>query len=234
MRPGHLATHLAAFTDQEVGMVASAASVIDERGVEVPETLVGRGGLGLTSRVFDAGDALPLMIEANPIRCSGVTLRREAHLQLGGFNANYRYVVDWEFWIRLAANWRLAWLPSPTVAIRWHGASETHRFKTSTRDLEETTRLLNTLSNLRLANYAEFRQRADRRLARAYINRAYDAASHGDAGLARICMKQAWQLSPRSWSILAKDPKLTALMAFSFAFPSWIQANRYANESRQT
>ena len=81
---------------------------------------------------------------ANPLRCSAVTINAKAHAEVGGFDPSYRYVVDWDFWLRVARVRPVAWLSKPTVAIRWHPASETHRFKTGTTDLDETIRLLDT------------------------------------------------------------------------------------------
>ena len=139
MRPGHLAAHLAAFqVDERIGLVDSASEVIDAEGQSVPEAVVERGGLGPIDRTFGPGQALPELARGNPIRCSAVTLRAAAHADVGGFDPSYRYVVDWDFWLRVARRWGVAWLARPSVAVRWHPASETHRFQAGTLDLEET------------------------------------------------------------------------------------------------
>src|SRR5262249_44589377 len=47
MEPCHLAAHAAALiSDETIGLVAGASTVIDERGRSVPANVVDRGGLG--------------------------------------------------------------------------------------------------------------------------------------------------------------------------------------------
>jgi GT2 family glycosyltransferase len=214
MLPGHLAAHLAAFAaNPGVGLVCGAAEVIDDSGRPVPESIVARGDLGPGDRVFPPGGFVAELAVGNPVRCSAVTLRKEAHADVGGFDPCYRYAVDWDFWLRVARRWGVAWLARPTVAIRWHLASETHRFKTGTADLDEQARLLAGLfaeDGPRLADPRALRQAADHRLARAFLNRAYDAARVGDRALSRRCLRRAVALRPAILGTLVRDPRLVA------------------------
>ena len=101
---------------------------------------------------------------------------------MGGFDPSLRYVVDWDLWLRLSRTWRVAWLASPTVLVRWHSASETHRFKTGMADLDESAHMLETLFELDLNDHtdiARLRHAAHDRLGRAFINRADDALRAG-------------------------------------------------------
>jgi glycosyltransferase involved in cell wall biosynthesis len=215
--PGHLKTHVEAFdSDQTVGLVASASAVVDATHREVPASIVGRGGLGPIDRTFSPDEALLAMASGNPLRCSAVTLRAEAHRGVGGFDPSFRYVVDWAFWLEAVRHWSLAWRSSPTVAVRWHEASETHRFKNGTLDLDETARLLADL-------HAELRTRgllsrnvevsARRTLSRAYLNRAHVASRGGEAWLARRCLLHSVRLWPGVLGAVAADPRLAAAMA---------------------
>ena len=78
MEPGHLAAHTRAFeADERIGLVAGASEVIDDRGETVPETVVGRGGLGPVDRILAPGELAPEMTAGNLLRCSAVTLRRD-------------------------------------------------------------------------------------------------------------------------------------------------------------
>ncbi len=209
MRPGHLGAHCRQFAqDPDLGWVASASGVIDKGGEPVPETVVGRGGLGASDRTFEAGEALPLMAIENPLRCSAVTVSSRAHEEAGGFSPDYRYVVDWDFWIRVARRRKVAWLATPSVDVRWHLASETHRFATSTDDLEETSRLLDALDEGR-----SVRHLADRRLSRAYLNRAYVAMKAEDPKLARVALRNSVRLWPGILGRIATDPRLAIRLA---------------------
>ncbi len=141
MLPGHLSAHAASFADDgSLGLIASASMVIDDHGQVVPHTVVEQGGLGPIDRVVEPGQLARSMAGGNPLRCSAVTLNVAAFRQAGGFDPRLRYVVDWDFWLRLSRTWRVAWLQTPTVLVRWHPASETHRFKTGMADLDESAR----------------------------------------------------------------------------------------------
>lgn len=217
MSPGHLADHVAAFArDDSIGLVASASEVIDERGEPVSESVVDRGGLGAIDRVIEPGGLAVAMAGGNPLRCSAVTIRRAAFDGAGGFDPSLRYVLDAEFWLRVSRQWRIAWLARPSVKVRWHVASETHRFKPGLADLEESARLLETLFSVDLkdaSNVAVLRQTANRRLARAYLNRAQDALRAGRTELARKALGRGLGQSPVMAAELVRDPRLGVQMA---------------------
>jgi glycosyltransferase involved in cell wall biosynthesis len=216
MRPGHLAAHAAAFdADPGLGLAWSAADLIDDSGQVVAGSAVERGGLVSADRTFAPGALLPELAVGNPLRCSAVTIRAEAHAEAGGFDPSYRYVLDWDFWLRVARLRPVAWLARPTVAVRWHPASETHRFKTGTTDLDEQVRLLDALyahEGARWPDARQLRRDADRRLARAFLNRAHEALHGGDPTLARRSLSRAVELSPRILGTIARDPRLCVSM----------------------
>jgi glycosyltransferase involved in cell wall biosynthesis len=217
MMPGHLADHVEAFAvDDAIGLVASASEVIDERGLPVPDSIVGRGGLGLSDRIFPAGTLAAGMVEGNPLRCSAVTIRRAAFEDAGGFDPALRYVLDWDFWLRVSRRWKVAWLARPTVRIRWHGASETHRFKVGIADLEESARMLEELFSVDLEEHPDagrLRRGAARRLARAFLNRAHDALHAGRPDLARQALRRGLNLAPSQVATFVRDPRFGLQMA---------------------
>jgi glycosyltransferase involved in cell wall biosynthesis len=213
MRPGHLERHVRALLqDDAIGLAASAAGVIDENGHPVPESQVERGGLGDQDQVFDAGRLARSMILGNPLRCSAVTLRKEAFETAGGFDPGLRYVVDWEFWLRLSRTWKTAWIAECTVDIRWHAASETSRIRSSRDDLDETALLLDQLFRGDLKGQEglpEAYGEARLKLGCAYLARGWDGFRAGRMGLARGCLRRALGWRPG----LAANPLLWALAA---------------------
>ncbi len=217
MRPGHLSAHVEAFeADPRTGMVCSASVTIDRDGRPVPETVVEQSGIESGDRHFPPGEFVKSLAVKNPLRCSAVSLRAEAHRTVGGFDPSYRYVVDWDFWIRVARDWSVAWRNRPTVEVRWHCASETHRFRTGTRDLEEIARLQAELFSREGTGWADVRslqRAARRRLARGYLNRAHDLSRAGEVTLARSCLNRAVRLSPAIVGTIARDPRLAVQMA---------------------
>jgi glycosyltransferase involved in cell wall biosynthesis len=217
MEPGHLAAHVGALAwDESIGLVASASEVIDERGNPVPETVVGRGGLGPVDRVLPASGLAAAMVEGNPLRCSAVTIRRAAFDDVGGFDPSLRYVLDWDFWLRVSRRWKVAWLARPSVRIRWHGASETHRFRAGTADLDESARMLEQLFSVDLGAHPRasgWRRDASRRLARAFLNRAHDSLRSGQTELGRHALRRALALAPSQVTTILRNPRLLVQMA---------------------
>jgi len=212
MHPGHLAAHAAALlADDTLGMACSAAGVIDSAGCEVAANVVGRGDLGPADRVFAPGAFVAELAAGNPVRCSAVTLRKSALEEVGGFDPGLRYVVDWDCWLRISRRRGVAWLAKPTVSARWHAASETHRFTGGVTDLDETAALVDEVFRAdgpSLPDPRRLRRRADRMLARAFLNRAYDAACAGDRRLSRSCLRRAFAIWPGIIGRIGADPRL--------------------------
>jgi glycosyltransferase involved in cell wall biosynthesis len=216
MMPGHLSAHHASFAaDDSIGLSASASVVIDERGRAVSQAVVEQGGAGPIDRLYLPGQFARAMATGNPLRCSAVTLRVAAVEAAGGFDRNLQYVVDWDCWLRLSRKWSVTWLARPTVQVRWHPASETHRFKTGLADLDETARMLETLYGLDLKDDPDgirLRPAAHDRLARAFLNRAHDALRAGLPELAREALMRGVRCSPRLVSTIIRDPRLAVPM----------------------
>ena len=223
MLPGHLSAHAAAFAaDSSIGLTASASVVIDERGRPISQAVVEQGGLGPIDRLFEPGELARSMASGNPLRCSAVTLRVAALDEVGGFDPRLRYVVDWDCWLRLSRKWSVAWLARPTVQVRWHPASETHRFKTGLADLDETAGMLETLFEVDLKNHGDaerLRDAARNRLGRAFLNRAHDALRAGLPELARDALYKGCRLSPGLIKTIVGDPRLCVQMAALAAAP---------------
>lgn len=233
MRPGHLKAHAELIAARpDLAFLAGDAEPIDAAGRPLPAGTVEPGeladgrlrfvsGPGLpAARLFEAGEFLAQLAVSNPVRCSAVTLSAAVHRELGGFDPRYRYVVDWDYWLRAVRDRAVGWIAAPTVAFRWHAASETHRFKTGVEDLQEQERLLAGLyqrDGSRLPDAGFLRRAADRRLARAYLNRAYDAARAGDRRRSVHCLRRAVSLRPSSLGQLLADPRLLARLVLGGA-----------------
>jgi glycosyltransferase involved in cell wall biosynthesis len=223
MLPGHLSAHVTAFAaDSQIGLTASASVVIDARGRPIAHHVVEQGGLGPIDRIYAPGETARSMAAGNPLRCSAVSLRVDALRQAGGFDPRLRYVVDWDCWLRLSRTWQVSWLARPTAQVRWHPASETHRFATGLADLEETAGMLKQLFDRDLSGQpdaARLRRAAYDRLGRAYVNRAHDALRAGRIELARAALHKGFQLSRRLITMIAGDPRLCLQMAALAAAP---------------
>jgi glycosyltransferase involved in cell wall biosynthesis len=228
MRPGHLRDHLRAIREDEraysidgpgigpLGLVTSPSGVIDESSKAMPDGVIEQGSFPSTkSREFNmqpdgwiiipAGETSWLSL-GNPLRCSAITTSKRAHEAVGGFDPSYRYVVDWDFWIRVCQRFALAFFQGPaTVSVRWHTASETHQFKATFGDLEESERLAR---NHEMLDQPYVRLK----LGRAYLNRAYDALHAGRIELAREALGRSVRIKPSMIATILGDPRLAAQM----------------------
>jgi glycosyltransferase involved in cell wall biosynthesis len=214
--PGHLEAHVAVLaSDPSLGMTVSEARPIDAEGGPIPGAQVGSPRAEASDRIFAPGEFVPMLAASNPVICSAVVLRREAHQALGGFDPTWRYAVDWEFWLRLARSWGVGWVARPTVEFRWHAGSETQRFHRGLLDLAEQERLLGPLwAELGDAPPAGYPEPGawKARLGRAYLNRVYLAINAGRPGLAKRAWRRARTLWPGIAGEVARDPRLAARM----------------------
>jgi glycosyltransferase involved in cell wall biosynthesis len=62
---------------------------------------------------FAAGDVRPVLMRFNPIPNSCAAMRREAILELGGYDPRYRYAADWDLWLRAAERWPVFAIDEP-------------------------------------------------------------------------------------------------------------------------
>lgn len=207
MKPGHLERHRACLTQHpDVGFVCGGFDILDAEGHSISHRIVERTDLG-PSRLFGPGEFVAELRVRNPVRCSTVTLSRAAHESVGGFDPKWRYVVDWEFWFRVAQRHSVGWLRDISVSVRWHAESETHRFQRGTADIEEVETLLDRIWSSQAPDAVRTR------VARAYLNRAYEAARAGDKQLAARALHRARQRDPGIAWTLARDPRLAIRLA---------------------
>jgi glycosyltransferase involved in cell wall biosynthesis len=248
MLPGHLASvdrglKLEQQEGTPIGFLAGPVRVIDDQSRPVPDSVVDPGGKVVSDWMppaleflgFPPGALAEFLRQENPLRCSSVVTNRAAHADVGGFDPSFRYVVDWEFWYRVSCKYAVSWkLHEATVLVRWHAASETHRFKTGTDDLEETASLLDSIfeqEERRKPGAARCRGSANRRLGRAFLNRSHEALRNGQEDLARTCLARAWALSSSGViRTLGTDPRFCAQMATLAVAPRlagrWFASNR--------
>ncbi len=74
-------------------------------------------------------DWLRTICTGQRLQCPSVVVRRFAYRELGGFETDLRYVIDWEMWIRIAAFMPVAYIPEALAVYRIHAAAETARIK---------------------------------------------------------------------------------------------------------
>lgn len=92
----------------EVGLLGTAARVVDEDGREV----------GVIRPPEDDGAIRRALIRRNPFVHSSIMLRRALAVQAGGYDASFPVAQDYDLWLRLAAITAMANLAEPLVIRR--------------------------------------------------------------------------------------------------------------------
>lgn len=234
-RPGHCKVHLDALkADPSLGMTFSAVGIIDDRGQAVSPARIDPGGLGEDDRRFPPSEFTRCLVAGNPVRCSSVVLRVAAVESVDGFDPEFKYAVDWDFWARLSRRWAVRWLNQVTMDVRWHPASETHRFARGLVDLEEVERVVRAIDFI---NGPAWTPQARRRLhdqtrrflARAYWNRAYVAARARRPGLMFEALGRALKRRPELLGSALLDPRFLLLGLSAVVRPSRRSAETTTN-----
>jgi glycosyltransferase involved in cell wall biosynthesis len=88
------------------------------------------GAVNVTPRLRVVAGAKPMApeevvsrirsVNVVPGGASGVLLRRDLALLVGGFDGAFHHFADWDLWMRLAEEGPPAWVPRPLIAYRVH------------------------------------------------------------------------------------------------------------------
>jgi glycosyltransferase involved in cell wall biosynthesis len=93
----------------EVAVVGARMREVDAEGAELrPRTS------------FAAGEVNRALLRFNPIPNSVAAFRRQAVLELGGYDAGYRYAMDYDLWLRIAEH-HLVFALDEVLAVRTMG-----------------------------------------------------------------------------------------------------------------
>jgi glycosyltransferase involved in cell wall biosynthesis len=93
----------------EVGVVGCRMSEVDETERELEPRVT-----------FAVGDVNDRLLSFNPISNSCAAFRRQAALDVGGFDTSYPASVDWDLWLRLADRWVVHTLDEELGVRRMH------------------------------------------------------------------------------------------------------------------
>jgi hypothetical protein len=91
-----------------------------------------------------------LLLAGNLICAPTVMARRQALLALGGFNEKLGFTPDYEMWMKVCMDNRVAFLSQPLIRYRWHGRNASHAYRFE-RGVEEVL----TASHRALQYYIE-------------------------------------------------------------------------------
>jgi glycosyltransferase involved in cell wall biosynthesis len=136
--PARLERQLAVFDERpDVVVVGVRMREVDESGRE----LAPRTGQS-------AGDVTRALLRHNPIPNSAASFRRDVVLALGGYDARYRYAMDYDLWLRAAERGRVVVLPDRLATRRM-----------SSRNVAATRERAQTAEVVRMRVRAQVRRR---------------------------------------------------------------------------
>jgi glycosyltransferase involved in cell wall biosynthesis len=119
-RPDRFALQVAAFESRpELGVLGSAAEVIDERGARKAPYSV----------PLDPEAIRRTLRRAPPFVHGSVMMRREVYEEAGGFRAGFRAAEDYDLWLRVPSRYRLENLAAPLYQWRSHSENSFHRHR---------------------------------------------------------------------------------------------------------
>lgn len=116
---------------------------------------------------------LPKISEWQRIQCPAALVRRSAYERVGGYRAELHYALDWEMWVRIAAEYPVWYEPRVLAHYRRHASSETNRLRSTSKLDADILKAIETFADslphsqrdlLTSRAYAAFAQRALRQL----------------------------------------------------------------------
>ncbi|MFB3817878.1 MAG: glycosyltransferase [Candidatus Methylomirabilales bacterium] len=131
MLPENLAHKVAVLAAHPaVGLVHSKYHVLDGEGRRVrADTNWGHGPDRTRDEIQAGAEVLAqMLLSYNRINLPTVVFRRECYDRLGGFSDRLVLVDDWEYWMRIAAHYDIAFLARPLAEWRFHGGSHTSQY----------------------------------------------------------------------------------------------------------
>ncbi len=126
MVPDNLAAKVAVLTaNPEVGLVHSKYHIVDDAGQVIRyNTNWGHGPDRISDVLERRQDTLLSMY--NPINMPTVLLRRACYERLGGFTDRTGLAFDYEYWMRIAVYYEVAFVAKPLVKWRIHAGTLTN------------------------------------------------------------------------------------------------------------
>lgn len=84
--------------------------------------------------------------ESQRIQCPSAIVSHKVYEAIGGFREDLRYTLDWEMWVRIAANYPVWYEPATLACYRRHSGNETARLRSSSALGADTLKAIEMLA----------------------------------------------------------------------------------------
>ena len=136
--PGALLRVAQVFMEYPEAMwVTGQCRIVDEKNNEIRRLITNYKNMLLHIRSF------ALLLMTNYISQPATFWRREALVLVGGLDENLRYVMDYEYWLRMYSKYPPAFIPEYLAAFRIHQSSKTTSTGHKDTYIQEEVEILN-------------------------------------------------------------------------------------------
>jgi glycosyltransferase involved in cell wall biosynthesis len=153
MMPDNLAVKTDVLSQHpRVGLVHSKYHLIDSEGRITRSNTNWGHGLDRDADAIEHGqDVLKTMLLSyNVVNAPTVLLRRECYDRLGGFTNHLWTAFDWEYWMRIAVYFDIAFIARPLIKWRIHSGSITSQYVRPDRSVTTMASWMDDLAARRL------------------------------------------------------------------------------------
>lgn len=214
--PGLLAERVARLDRHpEVGFAVGALQVIDQEGA-----VLSSASQWPEDRFFERGEFLETLLFGAAVNTLSLVFRRECLDRVGLFNTSLTWGHDWEWILRLAAEYPSFYVSEPLAAYRVHDASGTaEQLNAAKNGYQERRILQETFARLSGANnrFRKLRRAAFQALARRHMYFAEQALL---SGRKRVAKNNLWYAMLADKRMLVR-PTFYALLAGSIGLVRW-------------
>lgn len=181
--------------DPAISMVHAAHSVIDADGARLPDW----------PRAFDADrveegrEAFAELVLENYVAAPTVVARRDAHARAGPYAEGLERGEDWEMWLRLALEGRIAYRREPLARYRYHADSLSGPRRGSLARVRDDARVVEGLFERhgdRIPGRVRHRRRAELALAARALDAVGEAYTRDEPREARAAARFAAERAP--------------------------------------
>lgn len=196
--PHKLSQQLPLFEDPSIGVVYSAANIIDTNGKEY--------AFRPTRRLGKEENFLHSIVRENFIPFSSAVVRRDCFIKAGLLNSQYRVCTDYDLWLRLGKFYNFDAIEQPLIAYRARPDSLSGNPVEMFRVAREITEIF-YMQNPQLFNQTFIRHE---RIA-AYSTRVHVFSKEGHAVQALASLWQLFRVAPFSRQFVKSTLRLLSL-----------------------
>jgi len=158
---------------EQIGMAFCRHAFIDEYDAVTRRSHRERWRAGILR------DWLSRITEWQRIQCPSVLVRRSVYERLGGYRSDLCFALDWEMWVRIAANYAVWYQPKTLAYYRRHDGNESSRLQDAGRVSRDVLQTIDTFAeylptahkdNQLRAAYATFARKTLKQIARIKPN----------------------------------------------------------------